>query len=792
MLLAVSLQRLETAFPGLFQKIFIKISPVKSAARVIQFCNRPIFIKLRSMQWFQSLDTALFHFVNGTLGNPLFDWLMPILSGGNGVMSWFSLVVAIVFVTTMIRGGARGRICALLVLIVIAAGDPLIIGSIKKAVARPRPCLALSDVVERLGCSASGSMPSAHAANWFAAATVLFLFYRRSGWFMFPMAAAVAFSRVYCGVHYPGDVTAGAILGAGYALALVILAQMAWNGIGKKFFPGWHEQLPSLVNPAQSRPPPAAESPATQSRESEIEWLHLGYVVIAFGLVARLIYLASGLIGLSEDEAYQWLWSKHLALSYFSKPLGIAFIQRAGTLIGGDTNFGVRFFSPIFAAILSFIVLRFLARETGARTAFWMLIVTLATPLLVAGSVLMTVDSPLVLCWMWAVIAGWRAVQADGKTRDWLVVGLAMGLGFLCKQSEPYQIVCWGIFFALQPSARIHLRKPGPWLALFLFSLFTLPFIIWNARHGWITIHHVGDNAGMNHQWHPTLEYFTDFIGAEFGLLNPVFFIAAIWAAMAFWKRRREKPLWLFLFCMSVPVLLGHLAYSFHSRILPNWIAPTVPPLFCLMAMFWHERQRVIKPFLTTGLALGIILSAFMYDTDLIGKIIAKLPGDVDISHRLGRGYPEAASLIENEREKFDPDSFIIADRYGTTGLYTFYSLPARAAAILGRPLVYCEWSDHPANQFYLWPEYNYLETRQGQNAIYVRRLDPYKLEHGWIWKWLRHREFDYRDIPPLQPAPPDITSHFETVTNLGLFEVKIRDGRIFQRVQIYGCYHLK
>ena len=82
MLLAVSLQRLETAFPGLFQNIFIKITPVKSAARVIQFCNRPIFIKLRSMQWLQSLDTALFHFVNGTLGNPLFDWLMPILSGG--------------------------------------------------------------------------------------------------------------------------------------------------------------------------------------------------------------------------------------------------------------------------------------------------------------------------------------------------------------------------------------------------------------------------------------------------------------------------------------------------------------------------------------------------------------------------------------------------------------------------------------------------------------------------------------------------------------------------------------
>ena len=145
-----------------------------------------------------------------------------------------------------------------------------------------------------------------------------------------------------------------------------------------------------------------------------------------------------------------------------------------------------------------------------------------------------------------------------------------------------------------------------------------------------------------------------------------------------------------------------------------------------------------------------------MYDTDLLGKIINKLPGDIDPSHRVGRGYPEAAAFIENEREKFDTNSFIIADRYGTTGLYTFYSPPARAAAVTDQPLVYCEWTDHPMNQFYFWPEYDYLETRRGKNAIYVRRLDPYKLEHGWIWKWLKHEdgEIKFRDVPPLQSAP--------------------------------------
>src|SRR5208282_223654 len=106
-------------------------------------------------------------------------------------------------------------------------------------------------------------------------------------------------------------------------------------------------------------------------------------------LIARWLYLASGVVELSEDEAYQWLWSKHLALSYYSKPPGIALIQFAGTSIFGDTAFGVRFFSPLFGAISSLMLLRFLAREISARAGFWLLLIAAATPLLDAGAILM-------------------------------------------------------------------------------------------------------------------------------------------------------------------------------------------------------------------------------------------------------------------------------------------------------------------------------------------------------------------------------------------------------------------
>lgn len=767
------------------------------------------------MHWLQSLDIALFHFANGALVNPFFDWLMPRLSGYG--VPWLPAVVVAV-PALLIWGSPRLKICALMLVLVVAIGDGGIVNHVKKSVLRPRPYVTLLDArlyetdseTFKVGAGYMAplpdgslpakanrrSFPSAHAANWFALAAVALFFYRRSAWFMYPLACGVAFSRLYVGVHYPSDLLAGAILGTGYAIALMFIFQWLWRTVGKKLFPAWQARLPNLLNPD---PSPKALDPrpkaASGQRPAETEWLRLGYLVIVVALVARCLYLASGLLNLSGDEAYQWLWSKHLALSYFSKSPGIAYIQWTGTSLFGDTELGVRFFSPVFAAILSFFVLRFMAGVIGARNAFLLLLATLATPLLVAGSILMTVDPPLVLCWMWAVVAGWRAVQPEGRTRDWLMVGVALGLGFLSKYSMLFLPVCLGIYFILQPSARPQLRRPGPWLALGLLALSAVPVIIWNAQHGWITVQHVvAGNAhiGGANAWHPTLRFFGEFLGAEFGLLNPIFFLAMLWACFAFWKRRKEKPILLYLFCLGGPVFFGYWLFTFHSRVLPNWIAPAVPPLFCLMAIYWSERRWNFKPWFIAALVIGIIASAVMYDSDLVGKVTGhKLPGDADPLHR-ARGWREAARVVDKERAAFDTNAFVIADDYSTTGLYSFYSPAARAAATTPTPLVYCISSDHPDNQFYFWDEYNYEKHRRGQNAIYVRDLSPYKLESGWVWKWLKGEPVDYAQIPPPRPVDPRIADEFESVTNLGIFEIRLDDRRIFHRLQIFGCYHLK
>ena len=765
------------------------------------------------MHWLQALDTNLFYLVNRSLANPVFDRLMPTLSGN----SWFIPAAIILVIVAVCLGNVRARLCALMILLVVVLGDPLVVNTVKKAVGRPRPFVTLPEA-RRFGIVGKGpvptetagsganmqagkggldSMPSAHAANWFAMTMIAFLFYRRSAWFMLPMALAVSFSRVYNGVHYPGDVLAGAILGAGYAAALAIALEFAWRRIGKKWFPLWHAQLPSLLNAECGMK--NAESPDSEIRnpKSEIEWLRLGCLLIIVLLLGRWLFIASGTIELEKDEAYQWLWSKHPALSFYSKPPGIALIQLAGTSLCGDTQFGVRFFSPLFAAILSVMVLRFFAREVGARAGFWLLLIVTAAPLLGIGTILMTVDPPLVLCWMWAVVAGWRAAQPDGKTRDWLVVGLAMGLGFLCKYTAACQIACWAVLFVLWPAARRHLRRPGPWLALLVFLICTAPVVIWNAQNGWITVRHVAGDASLHKPWEPTLRFFWDFLFIQAGLLNPIFLLGSLWAMIGFWKFRREQPLWLYFFCMSAPLFFGYWLYSFHSRILPNWPVAAVPPMFCLMAAYWDARRRagsrIVKPALAIGLALGLLAGALMYDSNLIGKIAGRLlPGEKDPSRRV-RAWKQTSTLVEDAREKLATEgkpAFIIADHYGMTALFTFY-LPQARAALPSQPLVYCVDSDRPVNQLYFWPEYNYRAGRKGQNAIFAGEPDPYPLESGWLWKWLTHQKVGYAGATTAAVLPKRIAQQFESVTDLGEHEIKIGD-RVFRRLHLWACYNLK
>jgi len=175
----------------------------------------------------QTLDTAVFHFLNGTLANPLFDVIMPVITDLN--RNWYGWVFfAGAWLLLLTVGGKAGRTVALLLIPVIALSDQLSSSVIKKIVMRPRPCHSVGGlpVVEHIrllvGCGGGFSFPSSHAVNNFAAATMISHFFPRHRAALFTAAGVVAFSRVSVGVHYPSDVLGGMLLGICIAAVCIV------------------------------------------------------------------------------------------------------------------------------------------------------------------------------------------------------------------------------------------------------------------------------------------------------------------------------------------------------------------------------------------------------------------------------------------------------------------------------------------------------------------------------------------------------------------------------------------
>ncbi len=168
-----------------------------------------------------SIDVTIFYFINHTIQNPLFNKFFPFITE---VKHWH-IAFVLLWGISFFKGGRKGKVAAIGAIFVIIASDQISSSLLKNWVQRIRPCNVLPDVNLLAGCTSSFSFPSSHAVNNFAMATFFYRFFPKLKYPLFITAFLVAFSRPYCGVHYPSDVLFGGIIGAiiGYALSIIAI-----------------------------------------------------------------------------------------------------------------------------------------------------------------------------------------------------------------------------------------------------------------------------------------------------------------------------------------------------------------------------------------------------------------------------------------------------------------------------------------------------------------------------------------------------------------------------------------
>src|SRR5206468_175561 len=112
----------------------------------------------------------------------------------------------------------------------------------------------------------------------------------------------------------------------------------------------------------------------------------------------------------------------------------------------------------------------------------------------------MTIDALSIFFWLAAMFTFWLALEKSPQfSWYWPLAGLLIGLGFLSKYTNALELVSIVLVLALAPRLRHEFKHPGFYLLLGIFALCTVPPIMWNAQHAWVTFAHLRSRGGIEH-----------------------------------------------------------------------------------------------------------------------------------------------------------------------------------------------------------------------------------------------------------------------------------------------------
>ena len=429
--------------------------------------------------------------------------------------------------------------------------------------------------------------------------------------------------------------------------------------------------------------------------------------------------------GLMYDEAYYWLWARHLAPGYYDQGPGVALAIRAGLLFGSSPG-NVRTAAVVCAGVTSIAAYCLASRVFGNEIAgLWAGVCLNAVPLLFVGGILITHDSPQMATWAVALYCLARAVRIGEQSqldpgedlpRDrrascrstawWLAAGVFVGMSMDCKYTAVLFLPCSLLFLCCEKRHRRWLRTPWPYTAMACAVVVFLPPVIWNLGHDWAAARHILNLGGANQRRVIDLGTFGDFLGGQLGVAT-LFLFTLGWAAVVAWRHglgTRDSGL-LLCGAFSWPVWAFFLLLSLHGQVEPNWPVPAyfsavvcAPGLLLMRAQSTNPRRIIVpQSFALAVAAAGIVI--FLFPGVILalpdGRYLAEKFAPKDRANEM-YGWGQMAEALEHAGWSPGGRLAAAAVRYQDAAKLSFV-LP-------GQPTTYDLPIERRHNQYDYWP----------------------------------------------------------------------------------------
>ena len=371
---------------------------------------------------------------------------------------------------------------------------------------------------------------------------------------------------------------------------------------------------------------------------------------IIFVLISILWKLFISSIPLHSDEAYYWLWSTHLELSYYDHAPMVAYFIKLTTFLSNN-EIAVRFSSIIVTIILSFLlwklVIKLFNNETIASAS---IVILHSMPILYTASIIITPDTPVFLFLSLATYYVWKLIDTK-NCNYWYLIGLFFGLSMLSKYTACLFVMSLFIYMILDKKM-YWFKNYQLYIGLIISILCFSPVIYWNWQHDWVSfsyqIGHGLSNDGIR------FNYIFEYLGTQAGVFNVILFFPILYIGIKYLFSKNTKS--IFIAAFSVPVILFY-AFTALKR-LPggNWPIPAYFTFSIIAAKYFIEggkiKQRLVIGAIIFNLLVSVIVGLHAKYTILPLDKISNNTAIADATNYF-YGYKELAEKISNDGYTF-------------------------------------------------------------------------------------------------------------------------------------------